>query len=871
MRQLHPRAILCLILAALIAQAPLKKASAQFDDQENLFDNEVEAPLDQNGQFGAGVPAPPPPPPPGDFGAPPPSTGLPGDNAGSPPPGAFSPGGLGSSTSKGFGSGSQSLSAKPLATKKTDPNRPPLADAGLEDITNANYPDLIESFDYPNAEITDLVKAISQLTGKNFIIDPGVRGKISIVAPTQITVAEAYKAFLTALAINGFTVVPSGKFLKIKSARNAQRDSIQTYSGEYFPNSDAMITRIIHLKHLSVEEVNKRLRILPSKDGEMTAYEPTNSLIISDYGANMERIMKILNDLDVPGFEEQLAVMPIRYAKAKDLADLINQIINKNPTKGGAATGGFGGAPGFGGGVPTFRGRGGPNGSGTPEELSLVAPDDRTNAIIVVGNKAGVEKVRALVKKLDYKLDPSEAGNVFVYHVKFGEAEKIATTLNGLTTGTSGGAAGGAGGFPGGGFPGGGFGNQGRANPNDKQAVFGGDVKITFDKNTNSLVISASKQDYETVLSLLKKLDIPKDQVFVEAIIMEMNSNKSKAWNPTYYSFNPESGGIGRAGFSSGNVQNILNPAADSGGILGFGLGKTFQLQAPGVTGAAGAAAGAVGGITIPSLLAFINIIQQNTEANVLSTPQILALDNETASIEVGDKLPIGNSTTTATGGAQTNAPVFEQVSIKLEITPFISPDSDMVRLKIDQSVKQPTTNPAVGDALAKSTTSISDRSIKTNLVIHNGDTAVLGGLAHDQEQVQERKVPVLGDIPVIGWLFKSRNVEAKKVNLIVFLTPKIIRSMRDSHNVLSKKMNDRVDWLKKNFDGRDPYGKIMDSLPRAAQSDPDETYGGGKPGPDSIIDSTLRDSPSDAPSEREPQALRTHSSRGGQKTRVQR
>lgn len=800
MRQLNARALLCLILAGLIVQGTtLPRAMAQNEELDDLFEDNLDEPV---GTFNQ---QPPPPPPPADFSdtAPP---------AGFPPPDAPSSGFGGS-----FGGGNMKAGpVKPLKTKSGDLNKPSLADAQVEDITNENYPDLIESFDYPNAEITDLVKAISQLTGKNFIIDPGVRGKISIVAPTQITVAEAYKAFLSALAINGFTVVPSGKFLKIKSARNAQRDSIETYSGNYYPNSDLMITRIIHLKHISAEEVNKRLRILPSKDGEMTPYEPTNSVIISDYGANIERIMKIINELDRPGFEEQLAVLPIRYAKAKDLADLVNQIINKEPNRSG-------GAPGFGAGVPRFRSRGGTPGGGTPEELSLVAPDDRTNAIIVVGNKAGVEKVKELVKKLDYKLDPAEAGGVFVYYVKYGEAEKIAQTLSGLAQ-TSG-AATSSGPTSAPSSPGS-FGRP-SASPLDRQAIFGGDVKIASDKNTNSLVITASKQDYEVVQSLLAKLDIPKDQVFVEAIIMEMNSAKKRAWNPTYYKFDGGSGGIGRAGFSSGNLQSILDPRGDNGAVLGFGSGEKFEFSLPGGTK-----------VTIPNLLAFIQLLQANTESNILSTPQILALDNEEASIEVGDNIPIAQDQSTTGNTVSTNTK-FEKATIKLTITPFIRPDSDVVRMKIDQSVKQPSKTQVRAETLQKTTTVISDRSLKTNIIVSNGDTAVLGGLIRDEEQVSETKVPILGDIPVLGWLFKSRSVETQKINLVVFLTPKIIRNLKDAHENLSHTTNERIEWLKKNFDGRDPYGKKVDTLPRAASAADSDEFD------DPVLDRPTADDPS--------------------------
>jgi general secretion pathway protein D len=818
MIKLNPRALLCLILAGILTQSPASIVYGQSpdDDLGKLFEDEdFDDPTAYN-QF-------PPPPPPTDFGnsAPP---GFPVDSQPSfePPPPPPSGNSRSSPTARGGNTANPSRrtpSPTPPAVTQRKSGTPSITDAQIEDITSENYPDLIESFDYPNAEVTDVIKAISQLTGKNFIIDPGVRGKISIIAPTQISVAEAYKAFLSALAINGFTVVPSGKFLKVKSARNAQRDSIETYSGKYYPNADVMITRIVHLKHTSADAINKNLRILPSKDGEMTPYEPTNSLIISDYGSNVERIMKIINEIDRPGFEEQLNVIPIRYARAKDLADLINQIINKETTRGGAAAGG---PPGFGAGVPRFRGRGGPGGSNTPEELSLVAPDERTNALIVVGNQAGIAKVRNLVRRLDYKLDPAEAGGVFVYYVKYGEAEKIAQTLSGLAGG--GGAQAGGGGAPG--APPG-FGRP--ASPLDRQAIFGGDVRISHDKNTNSLVITASKPDYETVLNILQKLDIPKDQVYVEAVIMEMNSQRQNAWNPTYYRTLPNTGGVGRAGFSGGNLAGILNPAGDRGVVLGFGQGEIIEVSVGGST------------VRIPSLLAFLTFIQQNVESNILSTPQILALDNEEAMIEVGDKIPIAQDQT-ATGNTVSTNTRFENASIKLTITPFIRPDSNVVRMKVDQSVKQPTRSQAVGEQLQATTTVISDRTIKTNITVHSGDTAVLGGLIRDQEALSETKVPILGDIPILGWLFKSRSVETNKINLVVFLTPKIIRSLNDSQQNLTNRVNDRIDWLKKNFGGRDPYGKKVDTFPRADRADGGTgvgepiTRGGGKTNEDNEL-----------------------------------
>jgi general secretion pathway protein D len=287
---------------------------------------------------------------------------------------------------------------------------------------------------------------------------------------------------------------------------------------------------------------------------------------------------------------------------------------------------------------------------------------------------------------------------------------------------------------------------------------------------------------------------------------MEMNTQKTNSWNPTYYYLDPSSGGIGRAGFSKGDIASLGTPTNDQGTILGFGSGEHVKLTLGTST------------VEVPSLLSFIRLIQQNTESNILSTPGILALDNEEAEIEVGDKVPVGLATTTSTNGQTTQAPQFENATIKLNITPAIRPDSDVVRMKIVQQIKQPS-HVQVAAALAAATTVLSDRSLKTNIVVHDGDTAILGGLVRDEESVDETKVPVLGDIPVLGWLFKSHEVKKTKVNLVVFLTPKIVRGAEDNQQLVSKKTNDRIEWLKKNFDGRDPYGKTVDQLPRRADA----------------------------------------------------
>ncbi|MEN0058558.1 MAG: type II secretion system secretin GspD [Bdellovibrio sp.] len=732
-----------------------------------------------------------PPPPPPDF-------SDTNDAFQTAPSGGVRSGSPSSLPSSSGSSGSGSTGSSDVLSKSAKDR---FAKASLEDINNQNFPETIESFDFPNVEITDIIKAIGELTGKNFIIDPGVRGKITIIAPSKITVAEAYKAFLSALAINGFTVVPSGGFLKVKSARNAQRDNIDTFSGAYYPNSDQMITRIIHLKHISAAQVNRDLRILPSKDGEMVIYEPTNSIIISDFGTNIDRVMKIISQLDVPGFEEQLEVIPIKYAKAKDLADLVDKIVNKGSrsTQGASAPGTFTA------GVPRFSRTTGAS-SQQGASFFMAIPDERTNSIIVVGNKSGILRVKKLIGQLDFRIRAEESGGVYVYYVKNGEAEKIAQTLQGVTKDNTPKPQTGAGSL----LSPIGMGGQMQA----PQEIFGGDVKITADKTTNSLVITASKDDYEKVLNILNKIDIARDQVFVEAIIMEMSANDGNKWDIGYYKYGDS--GYGKTGFA-GNIdlQEMLSPTGGSGAVVGFGQGKTVKITDP-LTSKT---------LEIPSLIGFINFLKTTKKANILSTPQILTLDNQEGEIEVGDQIVTGSQAQTAgTTGNTITTPIFSDATIKLTLKPFINSTNNAIRMEIKQQVAQISTA-STPDTFKSSTQPLAKRSIKTVINVGNGETAILGGLMKEQDVESISKVPLLGDIPILGWLFKSREIVKDKTNLVVFLTPKIIKSPSDTNRIVSKTLDERIEFIKEQG-GVDPFGKKMDEIHRKAKA------GEGAPAP---------------------------------------
>ncbi|MCB9073499.1 MAG: type II secretion system secretin GspD [Bdellovibrionaceae bacterium] len=669
-------------------------------------------------------------------------------------------------------------------------------DAQPEDISSKTFPEIVESFDYKDAPITDVVNAMAKLTGKRFIYSENLNGKITITSGFKITVAEAWEAFLTALASNGYTIVPSGKFLRIQKIDDA-KSGTDVYSGAYYPNGDELITRIIRLKYIEADEASKTFdKILKSKNGQVIPYDKTNSLIITDFGSSVDRISRVLTELDKPGFEEQLRVIPIKNAKAKDIADLIDKIINKDQDKK----------------KNTFRPASRFGQKEKDESLSLVTPDERTNSIIVVGNSEGITRIEKLVSQLDYPLDPSDAGGIYVYYVKHGDAKKIADTLNGIaqeqekqvqqSAPASNSSDGNAATFK---------------PPTQHQKLFGGDVIIKADENTNSLIITASKQDYATVTNILSKIDIPKDQVYVQAYIVEMNATKTDDWNFNILKFRPgadatntanaTANSVARAGYIFGDAGSLTN-LATQGGIFGFGSGDKVSVS----LGANGTP------ITIPSLIGFIQFLKKQIAASILSTPQITAMDNEEAEIEVGDQIPVGLQQSTA-NNVTSAIPQFKDATIQLKIKPSISPESDIVTMHIEQKADDVSQKEIKAVSLANVSQGLKKRSIKTNLTLKSGDTAVLGGLIQEKDDLTEQKIPFLGDIPILGWLFKGRKYSREKTNLMVFLTPTILRNSQDHKKLLNKKYTDRIEWIKRNANGRDPFGDALKDVGMVAEA----------------------------------------------------
>ena len=648
----------------------------------------------------------------------------------------------------------------------------------IDDETAEGSKDIVTDFNFPNADIMDIAKTLGKLTGKNFIFDKDVKGTATIVTNSPITVSEAWKVFLTALDINGFALIPSGKYLRIARQRDARDKQLKTYVGEYSPDTDALISRVFQLKYISAEEVARTFRSFMPANSRIIPYEQTNTVIVTDTGSNIAKLAKMLEILDVEGFDAGIEVVPVKYASAAELAKLIDTLVPGTST--GAPGGGPPGAPRFGGGK--FNARRTKEGG----IINTIVPDERTNTLIVHANTKGADQVRELVAKLDQKLPSSTGGGkVHVVYLQFADAEQIANTLNNFSSQSASGRPPGAAG------PGGGTG----VNP-ISNALFEGSIKISPDKSTNALVITASPTDFVTVRRVINKLDIPRDQVYVEVVIMEVSLS-----NGTEFSANIVSAPSMMGSITNGDLFSFLqNPLGSSGGLIGFPIGKDANLTVNGQT------------TQIKSVMGLVRALQSATNSNILATPQIIALDNSEALFESSEKVPMQGATTiTPTGLAQPSIQR-EPIVLSIKIKPQINKVTNFVKLDVTTKLGD-VSNANVPAALANISFSSLDRTATTTVVVGDSDTIVLGGLIRDKISDTVRKVPILGDIPLLGWLFNSKVTQSTKSNLLIFMTPHIIKQYEKVRAILDKKLKERDDFIEYNAGGEDLLRRRRDSI----------------------------------------------------------
>lgn len=602
------------------------------------------------------------------------------------------------------------LKEKPAPKTRVDPKEKP--DSKPTDKVNQYV-----TIDFDNVDIAIFIKFISELTGSNFVIDKAVRGKVTIISPNKISVKEAYKVFESVLEVHGYTTVPSGSIIKIIPAVQARSKSVETRLREEAASSeDKVVTQLIPLRYANPTELKKLFIPLVSKSSVIVSYPPTRTLIITDVFSNIKRLMRIAKAVDVAGVGEEITVIPLEHATASVMAKSLNTVFQKKITRV-------------------------KKGTVSPSVIRIV-PDERTNALILLASEDDTSRMRQLIKLLDKKTSSAE-GDIRVYYLQHANAEDLTKVLTAIPS------------------------KQSKTPKKGKAPVISKDTQIVADKATNSLVIMASKDDYFVLEEVIKKLDIPRMMVYIEALIMEVNVDKNFKLGVEWvagkeFTYKGKDG----AAFGGFNYGGLLTspPTLPTGFALGV-IGPLIEI----------------GGIKFPNLAAVISAVQNDRDVNILSTPQILTTDNEEAEIMVGRNVPYITRQETTEARLDYTTYEYKDVGVTLKITPQISQER-FVRLNIFQEVTRliPGSQPDRPETFK--------RRAQTTVIVKDAHTVVIGGLIDDDTAIVETKVPCLGDIPGVGWLFKTSTRTLTKTNLFIFLTPHIIQNPAEAKKVYQDK-----------------------------------------------------------------------------------
>lgn len=604
-------------------------------------------------------------------------------------------------------------------------------------------------------DIKDVIKQISQATGRNFILDSKVTGKVTILSSKMMTREEAYQAFLSALQTAGFTTFEGpGGIYQVVPLRDAKNYPIPTHV-DTTPYTDNFITRLIKLENISANEMSEAIKGLISRNGNLFAYPETNTLVLTDSGTNIDRLMKIIKELDQEGPQEVVEIVPIHFANARDLASIVLSLYESSKGGGGRRAAAEGGAAEM-------------------EKVSKIIADERTNSIILVANKRAIEKVKTLINRLDAKLEEGQEGKIHVHYLKYATAKDVASVLQGLSGQVA---------------------KPGAAEQGGAVIAQLEEFKVASDDSTNSLLITANAKTYNTLVDkVLSKLDIPRKQVYLEAMVIEFSASKTHKLGVSVHG--GQGGNVLGFGQTFGQLQNIFQPfSAGSSFLTSSGLlGGILSRETVTITDASGTST------TIPAFSAFLTALHSLGETNLVASPNLLALDNEEASIEIIRKEPEpGQSTLSATGAIQKGKPERIEAGLKLKLTPQIT-ERGTVQMKIDQQYS----SFATAKNVDLGTQAIVERKVATSVVTNDGQTVVIGGLMEDNETFERSKVPLLGDIPLLGLLFRSTAKAKSKSNLLLFITPHIITEAGDFEKVLKRKMGQQQDFLSKRSKPKD-------------------------------------------------------------------
>jgi general secretion pathway protein D len=574
-----------------------------------------------------------------------------------------------------------------------------------------------------DADINALIGTVAEVTGKNFIVDPRVKGKVTVISSRAMSADEVYQVFLSILKVHGFAVVPSGEVMKIVPDVSAKQDSIPNVSDETPGRGDEMVTRVIQVDNVAAAQLVPILRPLVPQQGHLAAYPETNVLIISDRAENVARLVDIIRRVDKVS-DSEVEVIRLEHASAAEVVRILNAISRTQPAAG----------KGPGAGAQT-----------------LVA-DERTNSVLLGGDRADRLRLRAIISHLDTPLERD--GNTKVIYLKYARAADIVETLRGVGK------------------------TQGEeAQAKTAATAIEKQLDIQADEATNSLVITAPPALMRSLEGVIRQLDIRRAQVLVDAIIAEVAERKVRELGVQWVVFDrsAQTAPIGGTNFTNigTNLVDIAQGVINQE-LVGLTPGLAFGV-------------GKLGSDTL-NFAAVLQALAGDGDTNILSTPSLLTLDNEEAEIIVGQNVPFVTGSFTNTGAAAGSVDPFqtiqrEDVGITLRIKPQINEGNAMV-MQVEQEVSSISSSGQASDIITDK------RSIKTNILAEDGQVIVLGGLIEDRVRESEQKVPFLGDLPLLGYLFRAKQTNKDKVNLMVFIHPTILRDAGTADRYTSSKYN---------------------------------------------------------------------------------
>ncbi len=630
------------------------------------------------------------------------------------------------------------------------------------DLSLEGMEEELVSLDFSDVELPVVIDTISRLTGFNFIYDDRVRGRVTIVSPTRVTIEQAFAVFESVLKVKGFSLVLGpGNTYKIIPIRDVKESSIDTIKdGRESRNRDRFVTRLVPLRFIDAEAITQTIKPLISKDASLVAYAATNTIIVTDSESNIRRLLSILDALDIKSFRQELSVIKIEHADASTLSQQLSEIYGAEVA-----------APAAGQTAAQRRSRArrrvdgstaaGSSTSGAGAGVRILT-DERTNSLLILSSRQQLDDIRDIVRRLDVPV--VGGGRIHVYYLRHADAEELSETLSSLLSGTRGGGGSGRTGSVGG---------AAAAVQSLRSVVtpLADGVTITADPATNALVIQASKEAYETLLQVIEQLDISRPQVLVEALIVEVGITDEFDLG-FGFAFRLLNGDTDLIFATAGS---LLVPGA---GALATAL-QTNSFENPSDIFDTGANRTGTGS---SDFVAQLTAAATDSAINIVSAPHILTSDNEEAEIQIGQNIPIVTGRTeAATGGNNLSQAVNverQEIGVTLRVTPQIS-EGNTVRLEIYQELTE-VLEEAIGGDPNEVGVSLSSRKVDNTVVVNDGETVVIGGLISETFTEIETKVPFLGDIPFLGWLFKTVGEDRRKTNLLIFLTPHIIRNEED-------------------------------------------------------------------------------------------